>query len=433
MMKRFLYGLIFLCNSISSPVFPQAIKYVHLKGTVLDKTTNEPVPSANIFFIKSSIGTFSNEIGEFDLALPDTLLKDTLALSSIGYKTYKARIGDLDLSKSHTFFLEQDEILLHEIVVSAKAQQAKEWVEEAFRKLSKNKPSKQYLLQAFYRELSLRDSTYVRLIESAIEVQDFGYGSNLDRMKIRVLELRKSEDYLTTGWIDKTVKLLFGEDNMLYYTVYSDFLRNYRSKQKLAQVNSQPFLDEFDFSIEEFTMFDSDSLAIIKFNSDESLPKPYYEGKLFINLSDFGIIRMEYGMVANPKMKITNQDDVFYQGKFFYKVTTDYRKFEEKYYLSRAVFIKPQNFSAVKDGKGQQYTVFDFSVNNIVTSKRDFDRIKRKESQDKDVDLYSQDFKYNPTFWETYNMIKLNPLLKKAQTDLGKEKELERQFKDKSN
>jgi hypothetical protein len=423
-MKRFLFGLIVLFNSISSPLFSQNLKYIYLKGTVLDKTTHEPVLSANIFLKKSSIGTFSNEIGEFDLALPDTLLNDTLALSSIGYKTYKVRISNLDLNKSHTFFLEQDEILLQEIVVSAKAQQAKEWVEKAFKKLSKNKPSKQYLLQAFYRELSLRDSTYVRLIEAAIEVQDFGYGSSLDRMKIKVLELRKSEDYITTGWIDKTRKLLFGEDNMLYQTIYSDFLRNYKANQKLAQADSRPFLDEYDFTMEEFAMFDSDSLAIIKFNSDETLPRPYYEGKLYINLSDFGIIRMEYGMVANPSMKILNQDDVFYQGRFFYKVTSDYREVDDKYYLSRVVFIRPQSFSAVENGKGkgQQYTVFDFAVNNIATNKSDFDRIKRKESQDKDIGLYGLDFKYNQSFWENYNMIKLNPLFKKAQSDLEKEK-----------
>jgi len=435
MIKRRILVLIILYHSVSSALLAQNIRYVHVRGTVLDKTTHEPVPSANLFLKKSAIGTFGNEIGEFDLALPDTLTGDTLTVSSIGYATYQERIINLDLSKLHTFFLEQDRVLLQEVIVSAKAQQASEWVETAFRKLSKNKPTKQHLMQAFYRELSLRDSTYVRLVEAAIEVQDFGYGSDLNRTKIKVLELRKSEDYLTRGWMDRTIKFLFGEDNMLYKTIYSDFLRNYKSEQKLAQVDSRPFLDEYDFSIEEFAMFDSDSLAIIRFNSDESLARPYYEGRLFINLADFGIVRMEYGMVANPNMKILNQDDVFYQGKFFYKVSVDYRKVDEKYYLSRIVFIKPQNFSAVESGqgKGQQYTIFDYSVNNIVTRRADFERIKRKESQDKDVDLYSQDFTYNENFWRDYNMVKLNPLFRKAQKDLEKEKKLEQQFKDKSN
>lgn len=411
-------------------VFSQQIKYVHVTGVVLDKTTKTPVPSVNIFLKKSSIGTFSNELGEFSLSIPDSLISDTLALSSIGYKTCKEKLSSLDLTKSHTFYLEESEILLAEVVVKASGTKAEELAEKALKKLPRNMTSKQYLLQAFYRELSLRDSTYVRLIEAAVEMQDFGYGSSLDKRKIKVVELRKSEDYIAYGWGTKVSKMLFGDDNMLYKTVDADFLRNYKLNQMLAPIDKQPFLDEYNFELNGYTSLDSDSLAIVSFSSDNTNHnRPYYEGKLYINLTDFGIARMEYGMVANPGMAIRAQSDVFYQGKFFFKTTVDYRRIDTKYFLSRVVFIKPQNFDAVENGKGQQYTVFDFAVNNTVTSKKEFDRIKKKESQKQDIDLYSQSFTYNALFWSDYNMVKLNPLLKKAQVDLEKGKNLENQFK----
>lgn len=434
-MKLYTFGAWLICNLIFVACFSQTNKFVRVQGTVIDKSTLEPIPGVNIFLRKSSIGTFSNELGEFELMIPDSLMRDTLALSSIGYKTYQERISNLDLINPTIYYLEQDKIVLQEVVISAKSEKGRILASKALSKLSKTKSIKQHVAHGFYRELSMKDSTYIRLIESAVEVQDFGYGSSLDKMKIKILALRKSEDYITYSWMDKTAKLFFGEDNMLYKTIQADFLRNYKSNQKLAPVDKLPFLDEYYFTIEDYTMFDSDSLVILKFNSDETNPRPYYEGRLFINLSDFGIVRMEYGMVANPTMKIRMQDDVFYQGKFLFKTTVDYRKVNGKYFLSRVVLIKPQNFAAVESGKGtgQQFTVFDFSINNILTNKSDFERIKRKESQQKDVDLYNQNFQYDPDFWETYNIVKLNPLLKKAKADLEKEEQLEDQFKRKGN
>jgi hypothetical protein len=416
-------------SAVSFPLFCQKVKYVHIKGTIADKVTQEPVPSANVFLTKSNIGTFSNEAGEFVLVIPDTLVTDTLVLSCIGYKSVRQKISALDLSITQTFWLAPDALMLQEVIVLAKKEQAREWAAKALKALPRNSFSKQYLMQAFYRELSLRDSTYVRLIESAVEVQDYGYGSDLSRMKIKVIELRKSEDYLTYGWTDKVIKLIFGESNMLYETVYFDFLRNYKAKKTLANIDKKPFLDEYHFGLEGFTRFDSDSLAIVKFWSDEKQQRPYYEGRLFIRLSDWGVVRMEYGMLANPLSAIRAQNDVFYQGKFFFKTAVDYRKIENRYIVSRVTLIKPQNFSAVNNGRGQQFTVYDFAVHNIVSDKRDFERIKRKESQQRDVNLYTQDFEYNALFWESYNMVKLNPLLKKAQTDLEKEKKLESQFR----
>jgi hypothetical protein len=70
-------------------------------------------------------------------------------------------------------------------------------------------------------------------------------------------------------------------------------------------------------------------------------------------------------------------------------------------------------------------------INKVMTDKKEYDRIKRRDLQDRELDLYVQDFNYNPVFWANYNILLLNPLMKKVENDLSKEKALEEQFKEK--
>ena len=426
---RYLFFLLLLLTG-ENQLQGQDRSYIRISGTVTNSKDNSAIVSANVYLRRSSIGTFTNETGQFTFFVPDSLANDTLVVSSIGYKTFFGNILDLKPKDDLKIVLELSEIILEEVIIQAKSDYAGFLVEQALKNLPYNLSKKQFLLQAFYRELAIIDSTYIRLIEAAIEIQDYGYGSDLARRKIEVIELRKSEDNITYGVGSTLVKLLFGEDNMLYKTVNLDFLRRQKTNPKLEVIDQKSFLDEYNFHLEGYTSLDNDSLAIVGFHTDESnTSRPYYEGKLFIKLKDKAVIKMEYGMLANPKMTFRNQNDVYYQGKFFFKASIDYKLLDEKYFLSRLTFIKPVNFDAVKNGKGQQYAVFDLSVNNVITRKKDFDRIRKRDSQENDVDLYGQDFKYNQDFWQFYNMVKLNPLLKKVKTDLEKEESLEHQFK----
>ncbi|MFY7920609.1 MAG: carboxypeptidase-like regulatory domain-containing protein [Chryseotalea sp.] len=75
-----LFGLLIL----SSICFGQHSKN-QIKGVVTDSLTNEPVPYANVYFANTSIGTSTNETGEYSLAgFADG--KYDLTISSVGFK-----------------------------------------------------------------------------------------------------------------------------------------------------------------------------------------------------------------------------------------------------------------------------------------------------------------------------------------------------------
>lgn len=77
--------LLFTCSIFSQKV---------VSGTVVDSETNETIPYVNIGILKQSLGTVSNESGKFEFEVKDDFMKDTIKVSSIGYKTISLVASD---------------------------------------------------------------------------------------------------------------------------------------------------------------------------------------------------------------------------------------------------------------------------------------------------------------------------------------------------
>lgn len=57
------------------------------EGTIKDSETEEPIPYVNIGIVKKNIGTVSDPEGKFNFEIPSNLEKDTIRISSIGYRS----------------------------------------------------------------------------------------------------------------------------------------------------------------------------------------------------------------------------------------------------------------------------------------------------------------------------------------------------------
>ena len=92
-----------------------------IKGKIKDKSTLEPIPFANIYVNNTTIGTQTNELGEFSLKVA-SIQNVKLVISSIGYKSIEKplNIGE------NTIELVPDNTQLAEIKVSSKKD--KKWI-----------------------------------------------------------------------------------------------------------------------------------------------------------------------------------------------------------------------------------------------------------------------------------------------------------------
>ena len=94
-----------------------------LSAVVLDSLNQNPIPFASIY-LKSGSGAVSNEEGRFQLNYKDEeVIKDSLFISCMGYKTLKL---SLDQLQDSTFYLPPKAIALKSVILSNKQLSAKE-------------------------------------------------------------------------------------------------------------------------------------------------------------------------------------------------------------------------------------------------------------------------------------------------------------------
>ena len=95
---------IFFCLTLAVAAFAD----IHVKGTVIDADTSEPMIGVSILVKGTSTGTVTDFDGNFDINVPD---KATLQLSYMGYKTIEIRaVEDMQI------IMETDAQQLQEVV-----------------------------------------------------------------------------------------------------------------------------------------------------------------------------------------------------------------------------------------------------------------------------------------------------------------------------
>lgn len=432
----FLFTIVLLVQSIT--VFCQdngQNQSIHYSGIVRDSLSNEPIEYVHIYLPGTSIGTVTNNQGEFLLIIPQSLTGSTVSFSYLGYKSKIARPVDIP-SFSNLILLSPSSIELDEVTITAAGFDSASFIlETAIKFIKFNYPSKPHLMEGFFRELSLKDTTYTRLIEAAVRIQEVGYNKNtyddgsleMTRNRVKVIELRKSDDFRETDLLSKALNLLFGDRNELYMILNKNFVRvlGKKSNHSLSEEN----IKRFDLEYMGRTEWEGETVYVLSLKDFNNKSFQWTEFAFYIKKSDNAIVKIDYKSSANPARKDI-QSNWLIDGKYFSTSQIAYRKINSKYY---PVFIQarhsPAGASSVvkEDGKAlKQYADIQFLLTNVYED--NYSKIKWKNAEDRDKDLYENDTPYNEEFWKNYNTVKLNPL-KRNPRELEKKRPLNDQFK----
>lgn len=405
---------------------------ITINGRVLNDSTDAPLMYVNVAIKGCPIGVSTNEAGEFSFHVPAKNNYDTLIVSAIGYKSYECAINEISNIDSIVISLEEQIYELQNVIVFPE-EQLKEIIRNVTKNIKKNYPKRKYLLNGFYRELILKDNTYTRLIEAAIDIQKSGINSEIGNL-VRINELRKSNSYVEYDWKFKLFNKINGAQNQIYRVLATDIITHHDKSHSTKDILTNNFLSEYDFVLENVTMIDSVRVFEIRFFGKRFYGE--YQGnfsaienhRISVREDNFAIIKYEYKyqIVKNfDRYKTVNfEDDCFLSNSVYYK------EFKGKYYpyLYEYMSLVTAKYADKNTGKGKQYMKATLLVNNILTKRSEYEKVKGKFSSPQDIDLYNQDYKYNPEFWDNYNILQLNPLYKQVKTDIEKEKTLEEQF-----
>ncbi|MFV0506125.1 MAG: hypothetical protein ACK5L5_05365 [Bacteroidales bacterium] len=207
-------------------------------------------------------------------------------------------------------------------------------------------------------------------------------------------------------------------------------------KDGIAGSNRRMFLDDdldfiiesnrYEFKVEEYLVLDDELVYKISFSPKG---RARLSGTVYINVNDYGVMRVEYKNVK-PIYKISLfgiDVKVFcYKGVMMFEKSTN-----DKYFLryanhSDAVFMRADRPLTITEknkntlGRRKQNQVsFDFDVSVVGEAKTEylvFDNhtiLKQEydDKQEKEFEGYEYMPKYEPSFWDGYNIIEPNKLM----------------------
>jgi len=201
-------------SSVSQNISNQST--IHVRGKIIDKESFEPLPFANISLFGKSIGTISNEQGEFSLKIPIKLIDENIVFAYIGYKNSLFPLKDLSLS-NNIIYLEKSFIPIQEVII--RSSNPEDLIRNAMDRVKDNYYTQPYIMTSFYREFVIKNKKHMSIMESVLSVYKSPYGG-LYSDQIKMIKSRKNLNYSESDTF--LLKLKGG----LYASLYLDIIKN---------------------------------------------------------------------------------------------------------------------------------------------------------------------------------------------------------------
>jgi len=372
-----------------------------VSGSVVDSATGRAIEGANV--TAEGLSVVTNGDGYFVLKSDAKI--ETIAVSHVGYRLKRVSVDGLS-AENVQIRLEPTAIQLREVLVVA--DNPRELVNTAIRKIPRNYSPVPELYRCFYRETAMKRQHYICVAEGVVDMYKTSYqkGNGRDGVAIskgrRLLSPKRSDTL--------SVKVLGGPVAPVQLDVVknTDFL-----------LNSEE-LDHYELKMEVPTSIGDRSQYVISLTPRVKLPYALHFGKLYIDRETLAFTRVELTLDMSDRQKATDVMlikkplGVRFKPKEM-SLLVDYRQGADG--LSRISYIRTTlRFNC--DWKRRLFstsfaTFCELAV--ISSTNRDVQPIRGRETFDqRDAFFDKVDYFRDPDFWQDYNIIEPTESLDKA-------------------
>lgn len=382
---------------------------ITVSAKLQDRVTGEPLPFASIGLKSKSISTVTNLQGEFDFHIASEFRNEILVISMLGYEKFEAPVWSLIDKPDQIILMDKSTTVLDEVVVADSLTGA-DIMRNAWIKIPDNFPMTPFMLDGFYRDVKKVGGSYIALLEAAVKIYDENYKEprNKSRLRERVklIEVRKSLGY------ENKFTQYFGQRNLLEDLLLHNNIR-YR------QIDAKE--EFFQLMVREpDSYYNGHEVFVISNKQDFSL-------KIFVDKEDYAIIRLDFE-IGTTGDELDKRKGLV--SKFIgYKKTIDFKRFDGKMYLNYITVTSSEKWFDEKTNtlKFETELIQHLLINEVHPNSTE--RIGPTEKM-RNYGLEYQDYPYDKTFWENYNVIKETPIDRKILEDLEKHAPLQKQFED---
>jgi hypothetical protein len=423
MKVQFLIILLFYYGTVS---LAQENELKSISGIVEGKTAIE---GAHCYLKNNEhLGSVTDSTGFFNFVFGQSLIYDTLVISSIGYqrKIIPLRSVSLDYDTNY-FSLKQHTLILDELLIESSGYNLKNFVLAALVKMPENYPDQQHQMKGLYRKVSTEGKKYTHLEEAIVKIEDNGYKKPLSNLKIESEAFRESKEWGNTDSLFIRVNDKFNKHlsqkigttlNPLHKLYESNIIRHYRNDHTVFNFNAMQKLidDHYSFELTDISVLDGDTIYHIAFASSPVPPppdRPNDRNYIKINTSDMAIIEVQL-TIGFENEPLIGQKKIIYQ------------KIAGKYYPKIIKEIRPRLIN--KEFHDYEYDIYTFWIDQVNTGK--FKKIKAKNRIDPNELEDHKEYKPNSDLWKSSGLLDEYPLEKGIKDDLDSYQPLEQQFEE---
>ena len=406
--------LLFFGGHFSVSLFAQENdqqSYTEFKGLVMDSNTKKPLVFADINVNETNISTITNTEGEFALKVPNTLTKQSITISFLGFEKKTILLSSLQKTKNK-IYLNELVTQLSEVSINI-PKDAETLVRETLKRKGTNYINDQAIMTAFYRETIKKRNKNASLSEAVVEIYKQPYASG-KKDNVKLIKARKKTNYSRLDTI--ALKLQGGPFSTLYVDIikYPQFIFNDNN------------LSNYDFSFDNATQINDSKVYVVNFRQKPEVDFPLYYGKLYIDANTFSLVSAIYNLnVENRDLasqmfirKKPNKVKV-YPTEAAYRV--DYRTTNGKWYygysnlqLTFKVNWKGKLFNSTYS-LSSEMAITDWEINTSGIS-------KPKRGLKSSVILSDEASGFSdPEFWGEYNIIEPEKSIESAIKKINKQ------------
>jgi len=389
---------------------------IELTGTVRDHSTGQPLPFVNIVLQKAHRGAMTNEVGEFRLTLPESLRKDTVQFSFIGYAVVRRQVGEL-VGKPADIRLRQEAFQLGEAV--ARPLTAEDYVRIAVERIPQNYSASPALATGYYYELVTENDRFLKFEEAVTSTYVPGIS---DKVKghISILHARAAKDVETLQFMQKRnirkerkaakrgkeyEPILEGDSMMMDLGGPSAVLGNDPVRDRPAFLRPEEF-KRFRYRLDGIVPYAGRKLLAINFSHRRKVDDMRADGKLYLDDETYAFVAIEYvgefvipallkPMIAMAGFGITNP---------IFTVNVHYTEHGGRWHVSSAQQNIDIRLSTVemfrKNDRSHFHTEQVFVVNETETE--GVQPIPKEQRANPDRPLSQQARNNDPAFWDSY-------------------------------
>ncbi len=368
-------------------------KKLTITGSVKDNR-DKPLPYVNIALKNKTVGTTTNNAGEFTLLLSDSCRNDTLSFSCLGYQTRFIPVS----SASYKLEVKLDEtsISLPEVMIRYKNVDDIISLFKANQK--RNYPEKKELITSFFREAIKEDGQYVNVAEAVIDILKFPYNKPY---RLEFVKFVKGRKYLD---VQNMEDVRFRIEGGPFYFARIDIARYMdffpQDNEKLLYKYK---LEGLDFEYDRMVF-------LVSFEPIDDNGILLYKGVLRIDINSYALISAEFelskkALKDSRKYFIQKESNRIKAKPVYARYYINYRPYKGIWLLNK---VKGEMKIKVNDRDKNKKHIFIAVSEMLLSNYRDADDIKFKPSEQfKSNYILTEQIKgYDPEFWKNYNVIK---------------------------